>query len=622
MPVLNEFEEFTIYMLEDLRPESTARHIAGVGLAGIANADLTQTAIFLDGATGIVSTKPRRTLFKKERNSVVTSTISLFSSASFLAPSKFFVEDTLIILDDSIATLSTWLSHIQKIDDKVRADNQVSINWQAMTALEKRQVFYPSVENVFKATNIIGFYKTETAMRHLFDSMPVSHLSRIHGLVRAMDVPPEIIDIMVQSLNRVSDFAAIVTARNTSRTSAQLVLDEEYSESEADLLPFALQFPKLFMSTVSDPLACPPKVPRTLWNDALEAMACGLSASVPSSKKMTLDIVADQIGIVCQLREYTPFLVHNQHLRKEMYALRNRYELLQGPNKVQWHQQLGEMSAFVKELNALRDAALKAKSAKTQHERTEKELALAKAKEVALQDELASKNAKKHRTKRAKNTASQATTTRMDTDGESDGEGQGDDDPMDGKTDSAAAVSVIVVDDDDVEEIQTVGIKNVPKTTDEAIATVRPSTIRIPYVVVRGVDVSHPSYLKCMNLIAKSNPLEVLQVDKFIASTKLPKRRRGAKRLTFNDAYYSSQANDTRSVSEIMTDAGRACRVEQRVSNDALLRKEIATRDQLHVTSHTLSYSLRLFEFIKAEHDIILKEIAARQLTVIEDPHV
>ncbi len=32
-----------------------------------------------------------------------------------------------------------------------------------------------------------------------------------------------------------------------------------------------------------------------------------------------------------------------------------------------------------------------------------------------------------------------------------------------------AAVSVIVVDDDDVEEIQTVGIKNVPKTTDEAI---------------------------------------------------------------------------------------------------------------------------------------------------------
>ncbi|KAJ7456848.1 hypothetical protein B0H11DRAFT_2243728 [Mycena galericulata] len=233
MPVLNEFEEFTIYMLEDLRPESTARHIAGVGLAGIANADLTQTAIFLDGATGIVSTKPRRTLFKKERNSVVTSIISLFSSASFLAPSKFFVEDTLIILDDSIATLSTWLSHIQKIDDKVRADNQVSINWQAMTALEKRQVFYPSVENVFKATNIIGFYKTETAMRHLFDSMPVSHLSRIHGLVRAMDVPPEIIDIMVQSLNRVSDFAAIVTARNTSRTSAQLVLDEEYSESEA-----------------------------------------------------------------------------------------------------------------------------------------------------------------------------------------------------------------------------------------------------------------------------------------------------------------------------------------------------------------------------------------------------
>ncbi|KAJ7500470.1 hypothetical protein B0H11DRAFT_1908913 [Mycena galericulata] len=65
MPVLNEFEEFTIYMLEDLRPEFTARHIAGVGLAGIANADLTQTAIFLDGATGIVSTKPKRTLFKK-----------------------------------------------------------------------------------------------------------------------------------------------------------------------------------------------------------------------------------------------------------------------------------------------------------------------------------------------------------------------------------------------------------------------------------------------------------------------------------------------------------------------------------------------------------------------------
>ncbi len=78
---------------------------------------------------------------------------------------------------------------------------------------------------------------------------------------------------------------------------AQLSL-KSLTTSRPDLLPFALQFPKLFMSTVSDPLACPPKVPRTLWNDALEAMACGLSASVPSSKKMTLDIVADQIGIV------------------------------------------------------------------------------------------------------------------------------------------------------------------------------------------------------------------------------------------------------------------------------------------------------------------------------------
>lgn len=166
----------------------------------------------------------------------------------------------------------------------------------------------------------------------------------------------------------------------------------------------------------------------------------------------------------------------------------------------------------------------------------------------------------------------------------------------------------------------------------------RGKTICFPYVITRGLDVTHPSYRKAAHFIAKSNPSEILQVDNFLTTSTVPrKRKRGSKRLEADEAYFSSQgnfklpiamcsgltpplANDSRTTSQIINDAGRACRVDVRVNNNALLRQEVATRDQLHVTSHTLAYHLRLFEFNKAEHDLLLKEIGERQLFTLQEP--
>lgn len=128
-----------------------------------------------------------------------------------------------------------------------------------------------------------------------------------------------------------------------------------------------------------------------------------------------------------------------------MYIARSKYEAIWGKKKGEWHPQLRELSDFLGEINALKDAATKAKSAKALADRHEKEAALAEAKEAAIAQEIAAKKDKKaarqHRAKvpssnfrfillhlthssmsqRARTSTSQ-TTTRVDTDGESDEE--------------------------------------------------------------------------------------------------------------------------------------------------------------------------------------------------------
>lgn len=142
-----------------------------------------------------------------------------------------------------------------------------------------------------------------------------------------------------------------------------------------------------------------------------------------------------------------------------------------------------------------------------------------------------------------------------------------------------------------------------------------------------------------MDILNKNHPAEALKVATYTASHSPRKRRFGSKRLQFNDSYIDSQciyrfpvsvitgltqplANDSRTPIEILEDAGRVSRPEGRVSNEVLLRNEFNTRNQLHANSHSLAYSLRLYEFTKMEHDGLIQEIGLRQLSVLEDPHV
>ncbi len=75
-----------------------------------------------------------------------------------------------------------------------------------------------------------------------------------------------------------------------------------------------------------------------------------------------------------------------------MFSCRHKYSQLSP--KGEWHPQLKELAEFLAELNELRDAAIKSKTAKAAFDRQEKDLAMAEAKEAAVLAEVAAKNAK------------------------------------------------------------------------------------------------------------------------------------------------------------------------------------------------------------------------------------
>lgn len=70
---------------------------------------------------------------------------------------------------------------------------------------------------------------------------------------------------------------------------------KSYTTSRPDLLPFALQFPSLFMSTVTDATACPANVPEECWNGAMDA-AVAISKVRLGNPADTLKFIAYRIG--------------------------------------------------------------------------------------------------------------------------------------------------------------------------------------------------------------------------------------------------------------------------------------------------------------------------------------
>lgn len=97
----------------------------------------------------------------------------------------------------------------------------------------------------------------------------------------------------------------------------------------------------------------------------------------------------------CLLRPFSKHIFSNAHLRASMYTCRTKYTQIWGNQKGSWHPQMKELALFITELNTLRDAASKTKSAKAVLDRQEKELALAQARENELEQELTSKTKRK-----------------------------------------------------------------------------------------------------------------------------------------------------------------------------------------------------------------------------------
>lgn len=81
-----------------------------------------------------------------------------------------------------------------------------------------------------------------------------------------------------------------------------------FATRQPSLLPFATQFPALFMSTVVDNRLPPPGVPQDLWEDAFSRGKQILSQNNPSDPDGTCDYISARVvGIVRQLSLISAF---------------------------------------------------------------------------------------------------------------------------------------------------------------------------------------------------------------------------------------------------------------------------------------------------------------------------
>lgn len=78
---------------------------------------------------------------------------------------------------------------------------------------------------------------------------------------------------------------------------------KSYTTTRPDLLPYALQFPSLFMATVVDNTSCPSNVPKELWVGALKAVKFIQEINIPSEPETTLELISYRIGTVVRVSE-------------------------------------------------------------------------------------------------------------------------------------------------------------------------------------------------------------------------------------------------------------------------------------------------------------------------------
>ena len=143
-----------------------------------------------------------------------------------------------------------------------------------------------------------------------------------------------------------------------------------------------------------------------------------------------------------------------------------------------------------------------------------------------------------------------------------------------------------------------------------------------------------------MDVISRVNPEEATQAAEATPSTVPRKRRYGSTRHAFDETSVAAQGNvtflqtlsvtfsyhspgpESRSLADIVADAHAAVAPGPagRLEDDALLRMERNVRINMDVGGHNLVFELRLFETLKAEHTLLLKEIEERQLTLLMHP--
>lgn len=70
-----------------------------------------------------------------------------------------------------------------------------------MTRLEGHLNLYPHVENVFKGTEIIGFFKIKAAIRNLLSEMPITKARRIVEAARPFPLNDALVELFIEHSN-------------------------------------------------------------------------------------------------------------------------------------------------------------------------------------------------------------------------------------------------------------------------------------------------------------------------------------------------------------------------------------------------------------------------------------
>ncbi len=96
----------------------------------------------------------------------------------------------------------------------------LSPNWGAAVELSDRQRTYPFVESFFQAMNLIGFYKTDSALRHIALDIPQTHAQRLLNVIRSIAIPSRVADILSDRVLAGLDLIAVADTAPAPSTSS------------------------------------------------------------------------------------------------------------------------------------------------------------------------------------------------------------------------------------------------------------------------------------------------------------------------------------------------------------------------------------------------------------------